>query len=257
MVLYEGGYIVTADHVIGPAKTARVRLGDGTILPADIVARDRRSDLALLQVKGKLTPISQGETPALAAPVCGLVNQFGFGIQVTCGVVSAHVTRNLGFATMEDLIQTDATANPGSSGGALVDKSGKLVGIFIGIYQKDGQGQLGMNYAQSLRVVLRVTGDMLKHGKVIYGYAGMQVQDLSRTEQITLSGVRVVDIDSEGPAAAAGVLKQDILVAIDGRPVRRQAEAFTALHLKKPGEAVVLTVEREGQRQKIEVTLKK
>lgn len=257
VVLYGGGYVVTMNHVLGPATKVRLRRADGTILSAEIVGRDTASDLALLKAGKDLAPIPRGPAPGLAQRACAIGNQFGLGLSVTCGVVSATGKSGLGFASMEDHIQTDATINPGSSGGALVDGDGRLIGVIAAIFTKGRDGNLGVNFAASLPFVLRVTDDLKAHGKVLRGYAGMQVRNPRPANGLAWPGVLVTKVDPDGPAAKAGAREGDVLQAVDGRPVRKARGAFAAIHMKRAGEAVRLAIFRAGKTVEIDMTLAK
>ncbi|MDE0209463.1 MAG: trypsin-like peptidase domain-containing protein, partial [Boseongicola sp.] len=117
--------IATAWHIVERAERIEVRLADGRMLPASLIARDPLSDIALLRVDASLAPFDSVSDPALADPVCAIGNSFGLGLSVTCGVVSAVQVSNAGFNAVEDFVQTDAAINPGASGGALVDRQGR------------------------------------------------------------------------------------------------------------------------------------
>ena len=117
-VVLEPGLIATAWHVLEPAKRIDVRLYDGRIIPARLIAKDAASDIALLGVDIELVPFEIAPEARLAQPVCAIGNSYGLGLSVTCGVVSALKVTNAGFNAVEDFVQTDAAANPGSSGGS-------------------------------------------------------------------------------------------------------------------------------------------
>ena len=117
----EGGLMLTADHVIGAAKSVRIRLGDGSVHAAEIVYRDAETDLAVLRADAELPVIDMTPDPEPATSVCAVGNAFGLGVSVTCGVVSATGRGGIGFNAVEDFLQTDAAVNPGASGGDLVD----------------------------------------------------------------------------------------------------------------------------------------
>ena len=129
VAIMPGGYLATNDHIIGPAKSIKIRLEDGRILPAEIIGRDKMTDIALVKVPLDLPVPAFAPEPALGARVCAIGNQFGLGLSVTCGVVSAVRRTGTGFNPIEDFIQTDAVVSPGGSGGALVDGKGRLVGL--------------------------------------------------------------------------------------------------------------------------------
>ena len=242
-----GGYLATALHVVDRALSISVRLPDGRVLPVELVARDPASDLALLKVEADLTPLPYGPEPALASPVCAVGNQFGLDLSVTCGVVSAVNRAGTGFNPIEDFIQTDAVVNPGASGGALVDAEGRLVGLLSAIFTKESDANIGVNFAVSAALLRRVVDDLLAHGAVRRGRPGLGLAPLKAEERGRWAGLRAWGVQPGGAAAKAGLQVGDLVTAIDGRPVRKVPEATSAIQLKRPGEAVELTVLRDGQ----------
>lgn len=149
------GLLVTAAHVVSKPTEVHVRAPDGTRLAATVLAIDQKTDVAFLTIGIDTVPITLAETrPDTGAPVCALSNAFGLGIGITCGVVSANRRTGVGFNHTEDFIQTDASVNPGSSGGALVDLEGRLVGLLSAIFTKDSDSDIGVNFAVSTELML-------------------------------------------------------------------------------------------------------
>ncbi len=248
-----GGYLVTSLHVIDRAVSVTVRLADGHVLPAEIVGRDRLTDLALLKVAEDLMVMPLGPEPALAAPVCIVGNQFGLGLSVTCGVVSALHRTGVGFNPIEDFIQTDAAANPGASGGALLDSEGRLVGVVSAIFTKEADANIGVNFAASVRLVMRVVEDMIAHGRVIRGRSGLRVADLPEADRQRMVGAVIVQIAPRGSAEAAGLELGDIITRIGDRPVRRASNVTSAVHMYRIGERFDVTVLRDGRSRTLAV----
>lgn len=242
-----GGYLATALHVVDRALEVTVRLPDGRHAAAEVVGKDAASDLALLKIDAALPPLPYAPEPALGAPVCAVGNQFGLDLSVTCGVVSALHRAGTGFNTVEDFVQTDAVVNPGASGGALVDAEGRLVGLLSAIFTMESDANIGVNFAASAALVRRVMEDLQAHGQVRRGKAGLGLDELTEEERFSLSGVRVRGVLPGGAAEAAGVRAGDLLTAVDGRRVGRVAEAIAAIQLKRPGQAVVLSLSRAGR----------
>jgi len=242
-----GGYLATALHVVDRALSVTVRLPDGRHVAAEVVGRDAASDLALLKVAADLPPFPLAPEPALGAPVCAVGNQFGLDLSVTCGVVSALHRAGTGFNQVEDFVQTDAVVNPGASGGALVDAEGRLVGLLSAIFTMESDANIGVNFAASAALVVRVTEDLRAHGEVRRGKAGLGLDDLAPEERGERVGVRVRGVLPDGAAEAAGVRAGDLLTAVDGRRITKVAEAIAAIQLKRPGEAVRLTLRREDR----------
>jgi S1-C subfamily serine protease len=155
-----GGLLATALHVVDRATEITIRLRDGRRLEAQLVAGDPSSDIALLRVPEEIPVLQLASQPVLEAKVCAVGNQFGLGLSVTCGVVSATGRTGTSFNPVEDFIQTDATVNPGSSGGALLDDQGRLVGMLSAIFSKESDADIGVNFAVSSALLMRVVRDL-------------------------------------------------------------------------------------------------
>ncbi|WP_420405567.1 S1C family serine protease [Nisaea sp.] len=163
VAILKPGVIVTAAHVVLKATEVHVVAPDGTRLPAEILGIDPRTDIAVLKIAAETTPIALADArPETGAPVCAVSNAFGLGIGITCGVVSANRRSGIGFNRVEDFLQTDAALNPGSSGGALVDLEGKLVGLLSAIFTKDSDANIGVNFAVSTELLLKSVPDELR-----------------------------------------------------------------------------------------------
>lgn len=249
VVLFPGGYVATAAHVMGRATTARLKLQDGRQITATLAGIDPPSDLALLRADENLPPIDQGEAPGLADPVCAIGNPFGLGNSVSCGVVSALRRTATGFNPVEDFIQTDAAVNPGMSGGALVTPDGRLVGIVTAIFTKQSDSDVGVNFASSLALLLRVAEDLRDHGRVIRSPFPFRLAPLDSAGHGKIAGMRVV-------SGTSGKLEAgDILTAIDGRPVRRMEDVASAIGLKRPGDEIIVRLQRNGNAQDVTLDL--
>lgn len=163
VAILEPGLIVTAAHVVARATEVTVRDFEGNQTPAEILAIDRESDIALLRVDATTEPIEiTSDRPATGAHVCAIANAFGLDLSITCGIVSANARSGIGFNPIEDFIQTDAAVNPGASGGALVDEQGRLVGLLSAIFTKESDANAGVNFAISVELLRRRVDKMLK-----------------------------------------------------------------------------------------------
>jgi S1-C subfamily serine protease len=253
----DGGYLVTALHVVARATAITVRLPDGREIPAELIGRDPATDLAVLKVAAVLPPLPEAPEPALGAPVCAVGNQFGLDLSVTCGVVSALHRSGTGFNPIEDFVQTDASVNPGASGGPLVDAQGRLVGVLSAIFTKDADADIGINFAASVALVRRVTDDLIDHGRVIRARSGLRVADLELAERARLVGARVLSVVPGGAAEAAGLAAGDVILRVGARQIRRASDVVSALQLYRPGERVALSVMRTGAERELEVELPK
>ena len=246
------GHFVTAFHVVAKAVSIDVRLPDGRIVPANLLAGDVATDIAVLRTDLKTVPIDDAPTaPSPGAGVCAVGNAFGLDLSVTCGTVSAVNRAGMGFNAIEDFVQTDAAMNPGSSGGPLVDARGGLVGLLSAIITKQSDTNIGVNFAVSARLVRRVAEDLIARGAVDRSISGMSFAPLPRAARATLSGVALRGVRPNGPAAAAGLRAGDTVTALDGRGVTKPQEAIAELYLRRPGDTVTVTMVRDGAVQTV------
>ncbi len=230
-VVVRENIIATAWHVVQPAQNIDVRLADGRILPVRLLAKDEASDIALLQIDQPLPPFELAPEPKIAQPVCAIGNAFGLGLSVTCGVVSAKGVSNAGFNAVEDFVQTDAAANPGSSGGALIDGKGRLIGMMSAIFAAKSDTNIGVNFAVSAALLVRVTDALLSTGKVAYPKPGWRLQTADRAQRSTLAAPVVRSVQSGSPANAAGMQPGDQVADIGSRRIHTPRDAVTALAL--------------------------
>lgn len=250
-----GGYLVTNFHVVRHAQSVSVRLFDGRQLPAKIIGMDKLTDLALIKIDEDIAVLPIGKEPSIAAPVCAIGNQFGLGLSVTCGVVSATHRTGTGFNQIEDFIQTDAAVNPGASGGALVDSQNRLVGILSAIFTKKTDANLGVNFAASSRLVMRVVDDLVVYKKVVRGNVGMLVKDLPKEIQRYKFGAIIKGIRSGGSAEAAGLKVNDIITKIGNRSIRKTSDVASEINMYRIGDTISLTVRRNHQTLNVIVKL--
>ena len=250
-----GGYMATNAHVIGRAKKIKIRLEDGRLLPADIIGRDMMTDIALIKAPIDFPILPFGRDPKLGEPVCAIGNQFGMGLSMTCGVASALHRTGTGFNEIEDFIQTDAVVNPGGSGGALVDSQGHLVGLVSAIFTKDSDANIGVNFAASMELVMRVVRDLKQYGRVVRGKPGFGVRNLSDPERRTISGAAVDQLDRDGAAIKAGLEVGDVITGIGKRTVRKATDVPSAIHMARPGDSLDVTFVRDGKEKTVSLTL--
>lgn len=252
-----GGYLATALHVVARATEITVRRADGRLRAARLVGGDAPTDLALLKIDDDLPPLKWAGTPELAEPVCAVGNQFGLGLTVTCGVVSGVAMTGVGFNPIEDFIQTDATVNPGASGGALVDAEGRLVGLLSAIFTKDSDASIGVNFAVSAALLRRIAEDLIAHGRVKRGRSGLRVADLPREARFDVVGAEIAAVAPGGGGEQAGLRAGDIVTGIGGRPIRRASDVTSATQLFRPGDSIPVTVRRDGAELAVELVLGK
>jgi Do/DeqQ family serine protease len=253
------GTIVTNQHVIAGADSIRVQLADGRIAEATIVGQDPDTDLAILKLSigGSLPimPLGRSDTLRVGDIVLAIGNPYGLSQTVTQGIVSATGRGQLGLATFENFIQTDAAINLGNSGGALIDAYGDLVGINTAVLNRGYGGPEGIGFAIPVNLVRGVMEQILAHGHVVRGWLGFAPQDLSPEQAaqfgISGGGVTVVNILVKSPAFVAGVRPGDLVTELDGEAVRSAQDLVSKVAALKPGAEVVLAGRRGQEPYKI------
>jgi serine protease Do len=261
VIVSPDGYIVTNNHVVDGAKQVTVVLSDGRELSARVVGRDPQTDIAVVKVSGRdlpaITFASSGKVE-VGDRVLAIGNPFGIGETVTTGIVSATSRRaGIGLA-YEDFIQTDAAINPGNSGGALVDVEGRLVGINTAILSRSG-GFQGVGLAVPADLVGNVVDNLVAHGKVVRGYLGVGIQDLTPGLADSFgikaqSGALITDVRPGTPGARAGLKSGDVVTAIDGQPVDSASRLSLSVGETAPGTKLTLDVLRDGKTEQVAVT---
>ena len=254
------GYLLTNHHVIEGAGEIDVRLADGREARARLVGADPETDIAVLKIDLPSLPVvALGDASRLVVgdPVLAIGNPFNVGQTVTAGIVSALGRNRLGLSTFENFIQTDAAINPGNSGGALVDARGALVGINTAIYSQGG-GSLGIGFAVPVDLARQVMDDLVRDGRVVRGWIGVEPRDLTADLAASLrldkvQGVLITGVLQGGPAAQAGVRPGDVVTAVAARPVLSTADLLKAVAALKPQSSARLSVLRNGQPQDVEV----
>ncbi|ANY83666.1 peptidase (plasmid) [Microvirga ossetica] len=251
----ERGYVLTNNHVIEKAAAIEVTTKDNRRFPADLIGRDPDTDIAVLRIKSDhLTPVPLGDSDRLEVGdfVLAIGNPFGLGQTVTSGIVSALGRTGLGIEGYEDFIQTDASINPGNSGGALVTLDGRLIGINTAILSRTG-GNVGIGFAVPINMVRRVMDQIIAHGEVRRGRIGVAIQDLTPDLAEALGsrsgqGAVIGSIEPGSPAARAGLVKGDVVTAVDGIAIKSAVQLRNAIGLTPVGQEVELTHERKGSR---------
>ncbi len=244
------GHIVTNYHVIANAAAIRVQLADGRIAVPRIVGVDPDTDLAVLQISLPnlpVIPFGRSDQLRVGDIVLAIGNPLGLSQTVTHGIVSATGRADLGISTFEDFIQTDAPINFGNSGGALVNSNGQLIGINTAIAAKN-LGVEGIGFAIPVDMVRGVLRDIIKYGKVIRGWIGIVPEDISNGQAhqagLAHGGVVIVNLYVGSPAQKAGLMRGDLIMAIDGAPVHSAEGALVRVANHKPGSAIRVRVLR-------------
>jgi serine protease DegS/serine protease DegQ len=253
VIVSPDGYILTNQHVVEAADEIEVSLNDGRKFKARMVGMDPESDVAVLQIKtdSRLPAITFASVEALRVGdvVLAIGNPFGVGQTVTMGIVSALGRSHLGINTFENFIQTDAAINPGNSGGALVDTSGNLVGINTAIYSRSG-GSLGIGFAIPVSLARSVMEQIIQSGAVTRGWIGVEVQEITPelAESFSLStteGTLIAGVVRDSPADKAGVKPGDILMAIEGTPVKDPQSMLDSVASLTPGRPAQFRLRRD------------
>jgi serine protease DegQ len=258
------GYILTNHHVVEAADEIEVALIDGKKLKAKAVGSDPETDIAVLQVEGGPVPaITFGDADALRVGdvVLAIGNPFGVGQTVTMGIVSALGRSQLGINTFENFIQTDAAINPGNSGGALIDSAGNLVGINTAIYSRSG-GSLGIGFAIPASSAKQVMEQIIQTGGVTRGWIGVEAREITPEmgESFRLgatTGVLIEGVLRGGPAERAGLKPGDILIAIEGKPVKDPNAMLNLVAALVPGKPASIKLRRDNKDVDVQVSVGK
>ncbi|MGH7492792.1 MAG: DegQ family serine endoprotease [bacterium] len=265
VIVRADGYILTNNHVVAQADSIYIRLMDsrGT-LPARIIGTDPRTDLAVIKVESRDLPaVKLGDSDQLRVGewVLAIGSPLGeeLASTVTQGIVSAKGRSQVGLADYEDFIQTDAAINPGNSGGALVNLDGELVGINTAIATRTG-GFQGIGFAVPINMAHSVMESLIKYGKVVRGYLGVNIQSLD--ENLTKSmglpdteGALVSEVVRNTPAAKAGLQEGDIIRQLNGKRVENHRQLRNDIAAIAPGTTVQLQILRDGNTKEIAVKL--
>lgn len=263
VIMRSDGYILTNNHVIQNAAQIRVALHDGTQLDARAIGADPETDLAVLKVSPSTLP-EPLQTNKAALQVGDIVlaigNPLGVGQAVSQGIISAVGRNQLGLNTFEDFIQTDAAINPGSSGGALINSLGELVGINTAILSQNGSSQ-GIGFAIPIQLAKDVMEQIITYGQVVRGWLGVEginvpAEYLDQYQLGESSGVMVTRVLSGSPAERAGLQQGDILLEINARTIPNARAALNMIARSQPGTLLSITGMRDGAafRSTIEVS---
>jgi serine protease DegS len=248
VIVDQEGHVITNHHVIEKADVIRAQLADGRIADARVVGRDPDTDLAVLQIDLKKDipsmPLGHSDRLRVGDIVLAIGNPVGLSQTVTQGIVSATGRGQLGVATYENFIQTDAPINVGNSGGALINTNGELVGINTAVLAKN-LGVEGIGFAIPVNLVRGVMSEILTKGRVVRGWIGIVPIDaddmFARRNGLAQAGVVVYNMYIDSPATAAGIQLRDIILTVNGVKVQTAQDTLTRIANAKPGSRVKVT----------------
>lgn len=264
-IITDDGYILTNHHVIDGFDTVTVATYDGDTFDAKVIGYDESNDIAILKIEAdKLRPVTVGDSDRLRVgdAVYAIGNPLGeLTFSLTHGIVSA-LSRNVktGTHTMS-LIQTDCAINSGSSGGALFNSRGEVVGITNAKYSSNGMTEAeidNVGFAIPVNSVTRIVASIIENGYVLRPYIGITVSPLSE-ETSSITGLKVGavvrDVTEDAPAAKAGMKVNDVIVKIGGTDIKDSGDVVQAVSNSEPGDVLTFTVYRQGQTVNIDVEI--
>lgn len=261
-IISEDGYILTNNHLVGETKKVFVKIGEDSEIEAKVIGTDPDSDIAVIKVKKKNLPfleLADSDALEVGEWVLAIGNPFGLSHTVTAGIVSAKGRSNVGLATYEDFIQTDAAVNPGNSGGPLINLDAKVVGINTAIVSRSG-GNMGIGFAIPINMAKSVYKQLIKEGKVTRGYLGVNIQDLSpeMADSLGLKDVKgaiIPEVKQGSAADKAGFKSGDIVIELEGKPIDGRVDLSNKIAAIKPGTKVEIVVLRDGKRKTLTAEL--
>ena len=264
-VVSKDGYVVTNNHVIDGADEIYVKFSNGREYRTKLVGTSPEVDIAVLKIDSNETfkPLEFANSDQVQIGQWSIAfgNPLGLNDSMTVGIVSAAGRSSLGIEEIENFIQTDAAINQGNSGGPLIDITGKVIGVNTAIYSQSG-GSVGIGFAIPANLVTTVKDSIITTGKFEKPYIGIYLGNLDADKVKALNlkssnGVFIAGTVPNGPAAAAGITKNDIIIAVDGKEVNSAGAFVGEIAAKKVGQSVKLTISRNGKTSEVSVTLAK
>ncbi|HTW65997.1 MAG TPA: Do family serine endopeptidase [Bryobacteraceae bacterium] len=264
-IVDKNGYIITNNHVIAKVDHIKVKLhgDDDTEYRARIIGTDPETDLAVIKIdpKGPLTPVSIGNSDAVQVGdwAVAIGSPFGLEASVTAGIVSA-LGRDIGGALqLQRFIQTDAAINPGNSGGPLLNIRGEVIGVNTMIATQSG-GYQGIGFALPINMVARVYNDIIRTGRVTRGSIGIEWTKGDDKPELfkglgTAPGVLIRSVHKGGPAEKAGLKPDDIIIAMNNKPVKNGDDLVARVSETPVGSNISVTVDRDTKRMEFNLTV--
>ena len=250
------GFLLTNHHVVAGQRQVRVRLNDGRELAGEVIGADPWTDLAVVQAASSGLPFASfGDSAALRVGqlVVAIGSPLGFDSTVTAGVISAlsRTLRSITGHLVDNVIQTDAALNPGNSGGPLVDSRGQVIGINTAVIR----AAQGICFAIPINMAKHILPQLMQHGRVVRGYLGLHAQNAPIPQHLVrqynlpfTTGVGVLNVEANSPADQAGIMEEDVLIALGDQPVASVDDLhkrLTELPIDVPANVQLL---RDGRR---------
>ena len=254
------GIIITNNHVIEEADEITINFSDGTKLPAELIGRDPKTDLAVLQVETKkrlpFVPLGDSDAARVGDWVIAIGNPFGLGGSLSAGIISA-INRDINAGPYDSFIQTDAAINRGNSGGPLFNMKGEVIGVNSAIISPSG-GSVGIGFSIPSNLATSVVGQLRQFGETRRGWLGVRIQAVTDelAESLSLGtarGALVSEISPDGPAAKGGVKVGDVIVSFDGKQVPTMRDLPRIVAETKIDKPVSVEVIRRGKSKKLSV----
>lgn len=259
-------YIVTNNHVVAEADKIKVTVDQQKFYDGEVISTDPDVDVAVVKIKTtdtlQLAKFGDSDKLETGDFVIAIGNPFGLFGSMTFGIISALGRSDLmsGKSSLTNFIQTDAAINPGNSGGPLLNIDGEVIGINTLIYSRSG-GSIGIGFAIPVNIVRKVADQIIDKGKVTHGYLGIYFQELDKEKIDTLGlkginyGMLVNKIFEHSPAEKSGIKTGDVLIELNGKPLKKSSNLTIVIGNSAPGTKVNLVLLRDGKKMNIEVTL--
>lgn len=260
------GYVVTNYHVLKKGNFFQVFLHNGKeceiqpVYKGDYYVADKKTDIAIFKldesdISGiEPVPIEDSANLSEGEWVLAIGNPYGLRQSITCGIVSSIGRNDIGFADIEDFIQTDVPINPGNSGGPLVNLNGRLVGINTAIRTASG-GYQGISFAIPSNIVKQVYIELIKYGRVRRGWLGFLARESKISDNVPGGAIEVISVIENSPAELSGIRKGDLIKDIDGESINTLGELIKSVSNKPVGSTMQITASRDGKLYKHKLIL--
>ena len=251
------GLIMTAHHVVDGAQTVEIRMADGTRVTGTVVGEDPSTDVAVVKIEPTenmaVATLATGVTVKVGQTAIAIGSPFGLDQSVTAGIVSAVGRSAETPGGVIPAIQTDAPINSGNSGGALADRTGRVIGIndSIATGGGDSTGNLGIGFAVPIDIAKAVADRIVAGESTEAGFLGVEGADATGSR----AGAAITSVSSGSPADKAGLTESDVVIAVDGKPVSSMIDLAAKVRTRQPGDTVELTVSANGSQRVVKVTL--